>query len=195
MGGADCELIGDGWLAQPVNAWSSAAFLVAAAWVAARRGGGFGVAALTLVAVGSAAYHGPQSGWAEPVHDVSIVLLVGVVLLRIVERGWQRPAAALTGVTAVAVLLAPGLDTVAQAALAVALAVAELRRWRSEGRGRPSDRVAAAALAVGVLLFVLGRTGGPLCRPDAVAQPHAGWHVAAAVAAGAVLGTRRPVSD
>src|SRR5918997_6562834 len=115
MGGADCELIRDGWLAQPVNAWSSAAFLVAAAWVAARRGGDVvAVGALALVAVGSVAYHGPQPGWAEAVHDVSIVLLLGVVLLRIVEPGWRRPAAVITVVAAVAVLLAPRLEPVAQ---------------------------------------------------------------------------------
>jgi hypothetical protein len=191
MGGADCELIRDAWLAQPANAWSSAAFLVAAAWVGAGRtaGGAVGAVALALVAVGSAAYHGPQPGWAEPVHDASIVLLLGVVLVQRVEPSWKRPAAALSGTAAVVALLAPGLDVVAQAAVALALAVAEIRRWRA-GRTSPSDRVALVALAVGALLFALGRTGGPLCDPETVVQPHAGWHVAAAVAAAAALGGR-----
>jgi hypothetical protein len=191
MGGADCELLRDGWLAQPANAWSSAAFLLAAAWVVARRGTGgtLAAAALALVAVGSGAYHGPQPSWAEPVHDASIVLLLGVVLVRVAEPAWRRPAAVLTGVATVVALVAPDLDTVAQAVLAGALVVAEARR-RRQGRPAPYTRVAVVALAAGAVLFTLGRTGGPLCDPDAVAQPHAGWHVAAAVAAGAVLTTR-----
>src|SRR5918993_1111850 len=52
MGGADCELLGNGWLAQPVNAWSSLAYLVAAGWVVGRRRDVtalLGAAALALV--------------------------------------------------------------------------------------------------------------------------------------------------
>jgi len=39
-----------------------------------------------------------------------------------------------------------------------------------------------AALAVGVPAYLLGRTGGPLCRPDSLLQPHALWHLLTAVA-------------
>ena len=28
----------------------------------------------------------------------------------------------------------------------------------------------------GALLHGLGRSGGPLCRPDSLVQPHAAWH-------------------
>ena len=50
--------------------------------------------------------------------------------------------------------------------------------------------VAAGTLAVGTLLNVLGRTGGPLCRPKSVLQGHAAWHVLSA-AGTRVLGARR----
>jgi hypothetical protein len=147
MGGADCELLGNGWLAQPVNAWSSLAYLVAAGWVVGRRRDVtalLGAAALALVAVGSFGYHGPQPGWAEAVHDASIVLLGAAVLVHVGRPG----------------------------------------RLSAAGRG------AVAAVVVGGVLYVLGRTGGPLCAPDSLLQLHAGWHVATAVAAALALGGR-----
>jgi len=87
MGGADCEAIHEGWLAQPVNAWSSVAFALAGVWVVSRSrsatvdrplvvaGGG----ALVLVGVGSFAYHGPQPSWGGAAHDGSILVLLGVL--------------------------------------------------------------------------------------------------------------------
>ena len=144
MGGADCEVLGDGWLAQPVNAWSSLAYLAAAVWVVRRRRDAVavgGAAALALAAVGSVAYHGPQPSWAEGVHDVSIVLLLAAVAVAVARSGWRPPPAALI------------------------------------------------ALALGAALYVLGRTDGPLCSPSSVIQLHAGWHIATAVAAAAVLGS------
>ena len=40
----------------------------------------------------------------------------------------------------------------------------------------------AATLAVGVTAYLLGRTGGPLCRPERLLQPHALWHLLTAAA-------------
>jgi len=39
-------------------------------------------------------------------------------------------------------------------------------------------------LLIAVVLFILGRTGGPACHPASLLQPHVGWHVAAAIAFG-----------
>ncbi len=164
MGGADCELLRDGWLAQPANAWSNAAYLAAAAWVLTRRRAVgrlppevlVGAAALALVAVASGAYHGPQPDWAEAGHDASIAALVAAVAVHAVAEVWRR-------------------------------------RWRW-GRLSRTDAVALVALGCGVSLYVLGRTGGPLCAPASLLQPHAGWHLASAVAAAAALtpGAARP---
>ena len=41
---------------------------------------------------------------------------------------------------------------------------------------------AVGSMAAAVPLQALGRTGGPLCDPDAVLQAHAGWHVLTAIA-------------
>lgn len=107
MGGSDCEMLGDGWLAQPVNAWSSLAFGVAAVFVLVwsarstaveRRWLAAGAVALALVAIGSFAYHGPQPSWGGPVHDGSIAVLLVVVAATLTmhssHRGWSAWMAA-----------------------------------------------------------------------------------------------------
>lgn len=86
MGGSDCELVRTAWLAQPANAVSAAAFLAVGAWLMwfSRRPGVHraslvaGGAAMAAVGVGSIVYHGPQPGWARPVHDGSIAALIVV---------------------------------------------------------------------------------------------------------------------
>jgi hypothetical protein len=67
-------------------------------------------------------------------------------------------------------------DPVAVALTVVAL-VGVLRR----------DRSPAALAPLGLLGLVaiygrLGASAGPLCRPDSMFQPHAVWHIGAAVA-------------
>ncbi|HYF47709.1 MAG TPA: hypothetical protein VD926_15950 [Acidimicrobiales bacterium] len=89
LGGADCERLGDGWLAQPVNALSSLAFVPAGLWVGRRAGLRSGwrrplllafAAVLVANGIGSFAYHGPQPGWAKAAHDLPIPL-VGLLLV------------------------------------------------------------------------------------------------------------------
>ncbi len=199
MGGADCEVLGNGWLAQPVNAWSSLAYLVAAVWVVRRRPATvplLGAAALVLVAFGSFGYHGPQPGWAEAVHDASIAALLVVLLHHAGGPRLGRLAAVALVVAVGCVLVLPESDALVHGTLAVAVAVVELRRRRQRTGPAPvADRIAVAALAVGVAFFVLGRTGGPLCTPSSVVQPHAGWHVATAVAAAAAFVSPRSRRD
>lgn len=201
MGGSDCELLGDGWLAQPANAWSSAAYLAAAAYVLARWASAdrrpsvplAGALALALVAVGSFAYHGPQPGWATAAHDASISALLVMVLLHATGTGLRRLGLLVLVLAVGPVVVAPGLDLIVNGVLAFTVGAVELRRRRR--RTIPpsaAGRVAAVALALGSVLFVLGRTGAPLCTPTSPVQPHAGWHVATAVAAAAALGRRGP---
>ena len=98
MGGSDCEALHDGWLAQPINTWSSLAFVVAGGWVVARtRSTQFdrslpiaGGVALVLVGAGSVAYHGPQPSWGGTAHDGSIAVLLGTLAAVIVRRLHRR---------------------------------------------------------------------------------------------------------
>ncbi len=155
LGATDCESIGEGWLAQPVGAFSSLAFVAGAGWLWWTRGGPKAGTAATAyaaimgsVGVGSWWFHGPQGAPAQLMHDGTIAVLVaaavGVPLLRVL-RG--RPALA-DGTTA-------------------------------RGGGVVVGVLAAAGGA-----YALGRTGSPVCRPDSLLQAHGLWHVLAAAAFG-----------
>ena len=84
LGETDCETLGNGWLAQPVNALSSLAYsLIGIAIVLSvlrsdRPRGDPIVYAGCLVAVGlgSVAFHGPQLSGSQLMHDLPILLTV-----------------------------------------------------------------------------------------------------------------------
>ncbi len=104
MGASDCERIGQELLAQPVNASTSLAFVIAGAWIVYRAvdaSGGrnrmalFGIA-VASVGVGSVLYHGPQPGYARFTHDATIAIVVaGVAALELtrVRRKLHRDRA------------------------------------------------------------------------------------------------------
>lgn len=98
MGASDCERIGQELLAQPVNASTSLAFVVAGAWIVYRAlnsSGGrarmipFGVA-VASVGVGSVLYHGPQPEYAQFTHDATIAIVVAGVAVQELTRTRQR---------------------------------------------------------------------------------------------------------
>lgn len=153
IGCSDCERIREGWLAQPVNALTSLAFVGAAGVVLARtwrpardRHGeilAYG-ALLALVGAGSVAFHGPQPPGARLMHDLPIPVLIGLALGTPVVRRRQ-------GRTPL-----PG------------------------GSRRRGATLAGTAVAAG-LAYAGGRTGAPTCDPDSPLQLHGVWHVLAAV--------------
>lgn len=163
---SDCEQISGGWLAQPVNAVSSLAFVPAGAWVLSRARGlvgrrrwemvGIG-AALVANGVGSFAFHGPQPSWAEPAHDGPIVVVIALLAAN-------------------------------EAAL-----VLERRAGTARAEHPPRGRAGSVALGAGAAALVaygLGRTGSPACRPESLWQWHAVWHGLIAVALAAVAAAR-----
>jgi predicted membrane channel-forming protein YqfA (hemolysin III family) len=62
-------------------------------------------------------------------------------------------------------------------------------------RSRPRVWMAAGAiLVIALIVYVAGRSGSPLCRPDSLWQYHGAWHVLTAAAAGCAavaMGRRR----
>jgi len=152
MGCSDCERIRDGWLAQPVNALTSLAFVGAAGLVLARtwrpardRRGEVAAytAILALVGLGSVAFHGPQPPGARAMHDVPIPVLLGLAVgTPLIRRHRGRPPL-------------PGWD-------------------RRRGGTLATTVVAALASYAG------GRTGAPTCDPDSPLQLHGAWHVLSA---------------
>lgn len=157
LGGADCERLRSGWLAQPANAVSSLAYVGVGVWLLWRArspGSHRGVllaagAAMVAVGLGSFAYHGPQPGWASAAHDASIVALA-VTLVSV--HVWLLPRAR----PQIAAVL-PG-------------------SWRA----------AAPWIVTAVFAYWAGRTASSLCRPTALWQYHAAWHILGAVALGLV---------
>lgn len=159
LGGTDCERIGAGWLAQPANAASSLAYVVAGVWLLRRAlapgtdswllfGAG---AALAAVGVGSVAFHGPQPVWAGTAHDAAIWSLPAVVGAHIAWRGLAS------------------------------------RRFGAVRLGGRRWRVAGAWAAVGLAAYIAGRTGSSWCRPDSLWQFHAVWHLCSAAALGSAV--------
>lgn len=152
IGESDCEFLGDGAFAQPVNTVTSLAYVVVGAWIAVTgvRNGGrrsrtavtFG-ALLVAVGVGSVAFHGPQPSGARLLHDVPIVLAAAFVAVvtaaRVRSAGFARRA----GRRAIGLL---------------------------------------AVVFVAAAAWIFGRTASPLCDPDAAFQFHGMWHVLSAAA-------------
>lgn len=198
----DCELITDSVLGQPANTVSSLAFVLAGAWLLSRahhdRGWRWGLLGLAAVAagIGSVAYHGPMPELGQLMHDLGLVsmpLTVGAVEVGMRRRG--LPSALLVlgpmlVVTGVVLALVPGATAPLTAVTAVWAGLGVLLAWIR--RGRPVRDVRWGPLVVtivtgtvGAALRLLGRTGGPLCEPTTLLQPHALWHVLAAIAVAA----------
>jgi uncharacterized membrane protein YcjF (UPF0283 family) len=150
----DCERLGDGFLAQPVNALSSLAYvavgteLMVRAWQQRSRGwSSFGLAAFgALVAaegVGSVGFHGPGDRASHFLHDAAIGATLAFVATTEVVALVRRP-----------------------------------RRRRTRRR----FVAAAALLGTATVVNLVSRTGDPFCNPDSLVQGHAVWHVLTALA-------------
>jgi hypothetical protein len=170
LGAGDCERLGDGLVAQPVNTASALAFVAVGAWLAGRglrSGGGpaagpagrgtvvFGLA-VAAAGVGSVDFHGPGSPAARLLHDGGLYAVVGFVAVAEVARRVRG------------VRLPPGR--------------------------RAAYRAGVAAGAAGAACWWLGRTESPWCDPDSLLQGHAAWHLltAAALACWAVATLETP---
>jgi hypothetical protein len=203
LGSTDCERLGDGFLAQPVNAVTSLAYVVVAVVIVAsgRRRGAPGAttlvpaALLAAIGIGSLAFHGPQPTGSQLLHDLPILLLAVFVAVsvgaRIVgEVGDRAPLAsplpAFAGAAVPAVLVSVGdVGTAgASAAIVASAALGEVFLARRDGRPDPVRRRLAAVGVLAVGAYVLGRTGSPACSPDSLLQLHGAWHLLTAVAAG-----------
>lgn len=206
LASSDCERVGDGLLAQPVNTVSSLAFLAAGLWILdlARRAPGrrtelavFGVAVASN-ALGGLLFHGVHGEVSRWVHDLAILsvllFIAAFALARTVDRStrWMMGVYA-AGLLAAALVLAaqPGVTDALSLALVLAIAVLELVEYRHElpairAEGLTAKRLARLSVLVALALagsaFLVGRTDGPWCRPDSAFQWHAAWHALAALA-------------
>lgn len=173
---ADCETIGAGFLGQPVNSLTTLAFLVAGAvLVGLRPDRKWAGIALAATGLGSFLFHGPMPAGGEWAHDVTLAWLITIVAG--LDSRWERLTRlpALLALAVVFALFPVAADPVAVLITVVAV-LTLLRRDRSRWILSP-----LLLLAVVAIYGRLGATGGPLCDPGSVFQPHAVWHLGAAL--------------
>jgi hypothetical protein len=201
-GAGDCEALGPGPIAQPVNAATSLAYLAAGVDLLVRairakdESAVADVFALLLVAngLGGVAFHGPGSRSAKWLHDValtgtlSFVILHDVALLVRIPGRHQLAALALA-ISGLGAILAyrPGHTNTASAMAGGTAALLELvvaATATASGRHHhwTARRRAAGLLGAATAVNLLSRTGGPLCRPGSMLQGHGLWHVLTAMA-------------
>jgi hypothetical protein len=106
LGASDCERVGTGLLAQPVNAMTSLGFVLAGGLLVARALRApqrqlelllFG-ASVVATGLGSVLYHGPQPANAQAVHDLSIIAVASqVAFYEVRYRLRGRPVEAKAG--------------------------------------------------------------------------------------------------
>jgi hypothetical protein len=197
-GSTDCEAMNTGVFLQPVNTVSSLAFSVAGVAIVmwANRTVGservnrqiFGTL-MVATGLGSVAFHGFDGRLWNFFHDItflSAVWTVAVVNVAELKR-WRTPmgwSTVLGGMAVFSVILAigPGVTNVLTFGVAVTLIASDAVLERSGGINRLVWSAAVASMAVAVLFFLLGRTGGALCDPDSLFQGHGLWHFFAATA-------------
>jgi hypothetical protein len=176
---ADCETIGSGFLGQPVNTLTTIGLVVVGLLIVIRRRDRRWVGvALAATGIGSFLFHGPMPSGSEWAHDVTLAWLLAVVAGG--GTRWERPSR-IPALVALGVLfaLAPATgDPVAVGLTFVALISLPLR-------DRSAATLAPLALLAAVAVYGrAGATGGPLCEPDSLLQPHGIWHLGASIAVG-----------
>jgi hypothetical protein len=198
LGESDCESLGRGFLAQPVNALSSLAFSVLGVvvlvsvtkWHGRERANRvvFGVL-MVATGVGSFMFHGPQGPVSHFLHDVTFIL--AIVSLALMNLGavlaWSERRAFVTlaavGIVVSTLLVVWPSNTNVIAAFAVlTLVVVDVVLHRSTFSRTRWWTASIVTVALAVLFLVLGRTGGPFCDSGSLFQGHALWHLLSGVA-------------
>jgi hypothetical protein len=210
--GPGCERVVDGFLREPVSAWSSLAFVVAGVVIVllSRRrhaaSGAAGDAGATapssvsfavLVAgidVGSVVQHGPNPFWADLAHDLPLLATLAFITADAVADlagrarlwwWWALPTALLAPV----IHWWPDTGDRTQGVVAVAAVVTNsYRALRRPALRRPVVWT-LALLAAGGVIQLLSSPDRPLCDPaTSWWYGHAAWHVFVAAGLAALSG-------
>ena len=171
----DCEAVVHAVLGQPVNSLTTVAFVVGGLIVVVRtRHTWVGIASIAT-GIGSFLFHGPMPPYAEWAHDATLAWLLLVVGSH--GRSWERWAR-IPGLLVIAGIVAvPGTANALAVVLAAGAIVLLLMADRSLATLGPLTLLVTVAV-----IGRLGATGGPLCDPSSVWQPHGLWHLGAATA-------------
>jgi len=189
-----CERLGPGLWAEPLNAVTNLAFLVAAwaSWVMVRRSGARSkeitllLVLMVIIGIGSALFHTFATTWAQALDVLPILgfqsLFIWVYARRIISinRGWS---ALFAGGFLAATLVGRGVPGVLNGALRYAPALISLLglavyHYVANKRG-PNLLFAAAGVFLLALIF---RTVDQIVCPYLAVGTHFLWHLSNAVA-------------
>lgn len=209
LGVGDCEAIGDGWLVQPVAAWTSLTYAIVGIILMATAASSlerdrtlritFGLL-LIATGIGSFLYHGPQPDIAGFIHDVMFLATLWFLIIMnpalpyglLRSRAWGAVAAAFATLAIILVLF-PTSTNLLTAISVVALVISDLLVHKVGGIDGRWYVTALALFAGALLLNALGRSGASTCVPEDMLQFHGLWHVLSALAFGAYfVATTRP---
>ncbi|MCP9928293.1 ceramidase domain-containing protein [Cyanobium sp. CH-040] len=200
-----CERLGPGLLAEPVNAATNAAFLVAAWWIQARArrlgvaddpGIGALTALVVAIGVGSTLFHTFATTWAL-LADVLPILLFQLVFLWLYLRRRTAAGAATALLLVTLFLLATLASRTApellngSLAYAPTLVVVLLLGWRERRRcGRPGLLTAGVVFSLSLLM----RSVDQLLCPWLPVGTHLLWHLLNAVVLALATAALMPAS-
>jgi hypothetical protein len=196
IGESDCETIGRGLLAQPVNAVSSLAYVVVGVIVLysvlrsedeERTVRSVFGSLLIATGIGSLLFHGPQGPASRVIHDSTFILTVLFIALTNLaglfglSRRVQWAVFSLTAALTIVTLgLTPSSTNLLAGASVVLLIVGDALGHRAGAIRMRWWAASVTAMAMAMVLFIVGRTGGPLCDSASLFQGHALWHVLSA---------------
>jgi hypothetical protein len=195
-GDTDCEAFTDGWLLQPVNAFSSLVFSVAGivimGWAYRVEGHErrlrtiFGLA-MAATGLGSFLFHGFDSSVAQFLHDITFLVTIWILsVINVSElRRWSRPVGwgivgIGTALFAITLVIGPFATNILAVVVTAALVGSDIVLHRNGAARNVWYWTALTAMVFAIAAFVVGRSSGPLCDPDSLLQGHAAWHVLSA---------------
>jgi hypothetical protein len=199
-----CERMGPEFWAEPINAITNAAFLIAAAWVLVvlRREGrleagtGLLVGLLTAIGIGSFLFHTVATRWAALADVLPIMLFILAYLALTMRRGFRLNWWWAGGITLAflpaSFAVSSAVGTLAGGALGgssgyvpALLALVIAGGWL-QARGVREGQWLLAAAAVFVASITLRTLDQPLCQATPFGT-HFMWHVLNAVVLGLLI--------
>lgn len=208
---SDCETVGDGWLAQPVNAITSLSFSVVGVGILVWARTAQGVERRTRVAlgilmiatgIGSFLYHGPQPAGSQLAHDLTFLAVLALLAGSDARAGIGWPewtqwtvAGLFTVCAAIVTTVLSDSTNVFTAIAVVGLVISHVIIRRSGPINSKAFYGSLAALGLAIASFVVGRSGAPLCEPGSAIQGHGMWHIGAAVALGLYVVATAPARE
>jgi hypothetical protein len=142
---------------------------------------------LIATGIGSLLFHGPQGPASRVIHDSTFILTVLFIALTNLaglfglSRRVQWAVFSLTGALTIVTLgLTPSSTNLLAGASVVLLIAGDALGHRAGAIRMRWWAASVTAMAMAMVLFIVGRTGGPLCDSASLFQGHALWHVLSA---------------